>query len=167
MPSKEYMRLYYLANREKMLQRAKDWALANPERTKQRVSAWHQENPDKVSAIKDRYREKNKDTLNAKHSARKKANPERGRIDAHNRRRAKVGKLSSGIINRLMELQGGKCPICKSSLKEVQPHLDHIMPIALGGLNVDNNVQLLCKPCNLHKSKKHPVDFMQSKGFLL
>ena len=41
------------------------------------------------------------------------------------------------------------------------------MPIALGGKNVDDNVQLLCAACNLSKQAKHPVDFMQQRGFLL
>ena len=38
---------------------------------------------------------------------------------------------------------------------------------ALGGLNADSNMQLLRAECNLQKSAKHPVDFMQSRGFLL
>lgn len=40
------------------------------------------------------------------------------------------------------------------------------MPIARGGSNTDDNVQLLCPACNLKKSAKHPVDFMQERGFL-
>lgn len=35
------------------------------------------------------------------------------------------------------------------------------------GSNTDDNIQLLCKTCNLSKGAKHPIDFMQSKGFLL
>jgi 5-methylcytosine-specific restriction endonuclease McrA len=45
--------------------------------------------------------------------------------------------------------------------------MDHIVPLYLGGLNVDSNIQLLRAKCNLQKNKKHPVDFMRSKGFLL
>jgi len=46
-------------------------------------------------------------------------------------------------------------------------HMDHIMPIALGGSNTDDNMQLLRKECNLQKQAKHPIDFMQSRGLLL
>lgn len=35
------------------------------------------------------------------------------------------------------------------------------------GTNTDDNIQLLRKLCNLQKSAKHPVDFMQQRGFLL
>jgi len=41
------------------------------------------------------------------------------------------------------------------------------MPLALGGANADDNIQLLRSTCNQQKHAKHPVDFMQQKGFLL
>jgi 5-methylcytosine-specific restriction endonuclease McrA len=46
-------------------------------------------------------------------------------------------------------------------------HLDHITPITLGGSNTDDNMQLLRQRCNNQKYNKHPIDFMQSRGFLL
>lgn len=45
--------------------------------------------------------------------------------------------------------------------------MDHVVPLALGGPHHDSNMQLLRKLCNLRKSAKHPVDYMQSKGKLL
>ena len=42
-----------------------------------------------------------------------------------------------------------------------------IKPLARGGTNQRTNLQLLCPPCNLSKSAKDPIDFMQSRGFLL
>ena len=45
--------------------------------------------------------------------------------------------------------------------------LDHRMPIALGGENTDDNMQLLTRTCNRQKHAKHPVEFMKSRGFLL
>ena len=46
-------------------------------------------------------------------------------------------------------------------------HLDHIMPLALGGSNTDDNIQLLRARCNLQKRAKHPVDFMRERGYLI
>lgn len=95
-------------------------------------------------------------------------NPGCRRIEKKNRK-LKVrtsGKLSAGIVKTLLEKQKCKCVVCKGSIKDGF-HIDHIIPIAKGGMNVDNNVQLLCPQCNMSKSDKHPVDFMQSKGFLL
>lgn len=90
-------------------------------------------------------------------------------IDKAYRRRAKIAssgmKLSAGIIGRLMDEQNGLCASCETDLSNGK-HLDHIMPIALGGLNVDENVQLLCPTCNLRKGSKHPDEWWRiiSKG---
>ena len=45
--------------------------------------------------------------------------------------------------------------------------VDHITPKAAGGGNEITNLQLLCKPCNNAKSDRHPVEFMQGRGYLL
>lgn len=81
------------------------------------------------------------------------------------KRRGAYGVLSSGIFSRLFLLQRGLCPVCKCVL--VEYHLDHVMPIALGGTNTDDNVQLLCPPCNIRKGAKHPEEFAASIGLLL
>lgn len=36
-------------------------------------------------------------------------------------------------------------------------HIDHVMPLRLGGSNYIENIQLLCRPCNLSKGSKHPA----------
>ena len=41
------------------------------------------------------------------------------------------------------------------------------MPLARGGKHEASNLQLLCPPCNMSKNAKHPIDFMQQRGFLL
>lgn len=38
-------------------------------------------------------------------------------------------------------------------------HIDHIVPVALGGRTVVENLVPLCEDCNLEKSSKEPVDF--------
>ncbi len=45
--------------------------------------------------------------------------------------------------------------------------MDHVISLAAGGEHAPLNIQLLCKTCNLKKSAKHPVDFMQQMGKLL
>jgi 5-methylcytosine-specific restriction endonuclease McrA len=82
------------------------------------------------------------------------------------KKRGNGGTLSRGLSEKLFKLQGGKCACCALPLGK-NFHLDHIMPIALGGPNIDSNIQLLRPRCNIQKKAKHPVDFMQSRGFLL
>jgi 5-methylcytosine-specific restriction endonuclease McrA len=75
------------------------------------------------------------------------------------------GKITRIRVIELMGLQQGKCAVCRSALDKY--HVDHIMPLALGGDNTNENLQLLCPTCNLSKSAKHPVEFMQMRGYLL
>jgi len=91
------------------------------------------------------------------------------KIVQQNRRARKKyngGRLSKGLSNKLYKLQRGKCACCGKSLGD-DYHLDHRMPLALGGVNEDLNMQLLRSKCNREKHAKHPIDFMQSRGFLL
>src|SRR5574340_787097 len=94
-------------------------------------------------------------------------NKDKFRAYTNNRRRLAGGmKLSSDISSKLFKLQKGKCACCGKRLGD-DYHLDHIMPLALGGTNTDDNIQLLRAECNLQKHAKHPVEFMRQRGFLL
>jgi len=138
----------YTANRYKL----------NPEKQKAAINAWRAANPEKVKADARAY--------NAVWS---KAHPEAAIIYAQNRRARKLesgGELSKGLAKKLLILQKGKCACCGKPLS-LGYHLDHIMPLARGGSNSDDNMQLLTAACNLQKHAKHPIDFMQSRGFLL
>lgn len=90
-----------------------------------------------------------------------------GRLANYARYARTKGKLSKGIADKLMKLQRGRCAVCRRDVSKGKYHLDHVMPMALGGVNEDFNMQILCPPCNQRKSAKHPVDFMQSRGLLI
>ena len=80
---------------------------------------------------------------------------------------AKCGNYDIEIEKRLWVLQHGKCAICHVDLHHLGHHVDHIMPLSRGGFHENSNLQLLCPTCNLSKGAKHPIEFMQTKGFLL
>ena len=46
---------------------------------------------------------------------------------------------------------GGKCKRCGA---EDDLEFDHIVPVAKGGSNTENNVELLCRSCNSKKSDR-------------
>ncbi len=98
----------------------------------------------------------------------KRAHPYYGKARQAKRRSKVGGTWTIADIMRLLELQRHKCAhtFCRASLKGGY-HIDHIMPLALGGSNAPSNLQLLCAPCNLSKSARHPIDFAQMKGLLL
>jgi hypothetical protein len=55
------------------------------------------------------------------------------------------------VRQRVWQRYGGKCADCGSTH---YLEFDHIIPVARGGGNSDNNVQLLCRGCNGRKSDK-------------
>lgn len=173
-----------LNNKDKVREYNAKWNADNNEKKRSGIAAWRSSNKQKVKEYEMAYRAANRDkriiesrawrlSNKEKHraicSAWRAANPHMLRIQSQNRRASKRkvgGKLSKDIAVRLLKLQRGKCACCGLPLGG-KYHLDHIMPIALGGTNTDDNIQLLRDVCNFQKHMKHPVDFMQSRGFLL
>lgn len=166
------------------VQRAKkNYLLRHPDRRKASVAAYYQKNKKVIAAYhairnkinKPHLQESRRKYKRERYAAGKdtpiqwqKDNPEKVRVYKANtraKRNAVSGKLTVGLQERLLILQQGKCSVCQVTLKDY--HLDHIMPIALGGINEDHNIQLLCPYCNQTKNSKHPIEFMQKCGYLL
>lgn len=179
-----HKKIIYDANTEKNRARNKLYYQKNSEVIKARSIKHHYDNHEEVLARKRAYHHKNKDLINKKKRNNRKNNPEHfAALDREwrkrnkekvaemkrrykHKRRSSEGRLSKGIADKLYELQKGKCACCAGSIKDGY-HIDHIMPLALGGKNTDDNIQLLRPKCNQVKSAKHPIDYMQSKGLLL
>lgn len=164
------------------------WRAANPEKSKAACASYRQANPEKVKAAAAIYYAANTEERKAYNAAWRKANPDKlhswdaswcaawraanpdyVRLWNHNRRvsiRISGNVLSQNLVAKLFKLQRGLCVCCNKPLGD-DYHLDHIMPFALGGINVDSNTQLLRQRCNNQKGAKDPIDFMQSRGFLL
>lgn len=175
---------YHIENRSIVLERKKVRYQENKEVYKEKAKRWQDANLDKVKQYKAKYRNSHKEELNEKrreydasHADDKsirgkkwrKNNPDKHALKERRRRARKKeagGSHTIDDINRLKVIQNEKCAVCKSKLGKSY-HVDHIMPLALGGSNDASNLQLLCPPCNLSKHSKHPVDFMQERGFLL
>lgn len=172
-------------NPEKVKAAAKALYEAKKDELNAATRKWQAENKDRFDAYQRDYRERNRGREKERSRVWKLVNRERDQIrkreydKSHNiervvreqnrrsLKRSVGGKLSKGLAERLMSAQRGKCACCKCDLKDSGFHLDHIMPLVLGGPNEDRNIQLLCPTCNLTKHAKHPVEFMQQRGFLL
>lgn len=128
---------YYLSNMGKLKAKMASWYLNNTEKANQ--TAWRKSNPEALRA---------------------------NRLNRRARECSAIGRLSKGLAAKLFKLQRGKCACCARPLGS-KYHLDHVMPLALGGSNTDRNIQLLRPRCNQQKNAKHPVDFMQQRGFLI
>lgn len=174
-----------IENPEKAKAAIAAWNAAHPERIKATKAAWRLANPDKgrvacaiyyASHREKRksdsiaYRAANPEKVRAWNADWHKTNPEIRRVLNHDYRARKCnagGKLSKNLLEKLYKLQCGKCACCTIPFKKAKVHMDHIIALVNGGLNTDDNIQLLCASCNCSKQSKHPIDFMQSRGFLL
>ena len=57
----------------------------------------------------------------------------------------------SSLVTKLLELHGDKCPLCDRVLDDTTCVIDHIVPVAMGGTHEIDNMQLLCRECNVNK----------------
>ena len=79
------------------------------------------------------------------------------------RRRGAEGHFTKEDIDNLKEAQKMKCVACEVDLNESGYHVDHIVPIAAGGSNYPENLQLLCPSCNISKNSRPMHEWMQKK----
>ena len=153
---------------------SKEWASNNSERVAANVKKWRKDNPDRVKEYRSKSYYNNSEHVALKNKKWAANNPVArrniNRLSSQNRdKRIKLdgGKLSTGLVAKLLMLQRGKCACgCGKPLNN-EFHMDHRMPIAKGGRHHDDNMQLLLPLCNMQKNAKDPIDFMQSRGFLL
>jgi 5-methylcytosine-specific restriction endonuclease McrA len=147
---------------------AVEWGAKNPERRRAACRAWYARNikkeqkrgRDKRAARVEEYRE-----YSIEYNA---LNLPRLAVIARNRRarqKTNGGKHTLQDIDELFVSQSGKCAYCKIDL--IKYHVDHIQPLARGGSNGRENLQLLCVRCNKTKSARDPIEFMQERGMLL
>jgi 5-methylcytosine-specific restriction endonuclease McrA len=167
----------YRRNRDAHLAYAAAYRAANADLIKAKTAGKHSEysaryrqrNPEKCRAKGQAWKDANRDRRAETKAIWQRQNAERHRIHQHNRRareRNAGGNLSHDLAQRLYAAQQGRCACCKRKLGDAYD-MDHIVPLARGGTNTDENIQLLTSRCNRQKGAKHPVEFMQSRGLLL
>ena len=140
---KESARKYRENNRQKVRKATAEWNLKNIERVRMTTKAWAKMNPCKVSAL---------------------SRNRRVRISSAD------GKHSATDIREIFEKQQGFCANCLCKLfksGKQKFHVDHIMPLALGGSNWPANLQCLCPACNMKKHAKDPIEWAQENGRLI
>lgn len=176
--------VYYQANKEKIKARAKiigaEYRKNNPHKKRNKARAkiadakyrnnnpnktsiWKQNNPEKNRKHAKKYRELNKEKITSSQAKWRVVNKEKIRLYWQNRgKRKRTGTLTKGLVGKLLKIQNYQCIYCGLDLRINRYHIDHIMPLALGGLNIDKNIQLTCVLCNLKKGYKHPDTFKLS-----
>ena len=130
------------------------------------TSAYSRENYDKY-----------KDSKNEKRKARRK---ELGYPDSNRRRAIRFGVVREKYTRQqIIDRDGLNCYLCTYPVDleancvvgqpgwELYPHIDHVIPMALGGPDTLENVKIAHAKCNLYKGKQLLDDTPSDSGTLL
>jgi 5-methylcytosine-specific restriction endonuclease McrA len=120
-----YARDRYAADPDRFRAQANDWRKRNPEKFKTGLKTWRKHNPDLVAL-------------------------------GHARRRWRLKGKNCTSVTRpqwraICEAHGYCCAYCGAEDKLT---LDHVVPLARGGLDEPSNVVPACGPCNASKGAK-------------
>ena len=159
---------YRAANPEKQSAYHKKWYAINSERKAEKYRQYRIDNIKKEAARHIRYRENNLAQITACEKAYRSRSHDKLRAKHAARRALKLGAdghYNERDVQKLKTLQGGRCAACKEKVSKF--HVDHIVPLVLGGSNWPNNLQILCQTCNLKKHAKDPIVWANQRGMLL
>lgn len=73
-------------------------------------------------------------------------------VKAFMQKKPQRNPIPDSIRQSLWVAQEQKCHICGKTIPVEEGHVDHIIPWDYVGDELDNNYQVLCSNCNLHKS---------------
>ena len=157
----------YVRLKPLILQKCKAYYASNQAEVRARVAAYRAKNAAAISLSKQQKRAASPALYKAIDRARYLANPGAYKSRARARDKKLLGQpgFTETDVLALLKLQRGQCACCRVKLTRFE--IDHVDPLALGGAHSVRNIQLLCRLCNRQKHATHPIDFMQSKGYLL
>lgn len=151
---REYNAKYRAENAERILAQKRAYHFSKREFHVQKSRDYYRAHFDVLSERKRKYNDKNKEMVR-QWSRNSKA-----------RRKGAEGKHTKDDVQRIFDRQKCKCANCLCDVSGGY-HVDHIMPIILGGTNWPENLQILCPTCNLRKNAKDPIDWARENGKLL
>lgn len=161
---------YRKANKEKVASKMKEWYVKNKERMhkyhkeyrennkKERNAAckkWSLDNKEYLREYHKKYYEEHRDHKKEIVKKYRKENPDKvqvARYIRNERVRNNGGSVTAKEWIEIKKLYGNKCLCCGKT--NIPLHIDHVIPLSLGGRNSIENLQPLCKSCNSRKNAK-------------
>lgn len=129
-------------NIDKIREKEKNYRKNNLDKFREKDHKWYVENSDKKNKYNKLWFKKNPDKKREYNNTR--------------RYRENSGIITEEEWKKLCEKYKNSCLCCGRS--DVKMTLDHVIPLKLGGKNVIENAQPLCKSCNCKKNARH-IDY--------
>jgi len=143
---------------------------ADPQKYIDRANAWRESNPGLYQANKGSWYQANRVACIQRAASWNKANPEKAKMITKANRAAKraskyaaEGRYTWADILHIYTAQSGECKCCGVDTSDLY-HVDHIVPLNLGGTNMPDNLQILCPTCNMQKGSKTMGEFRAYLG---
>lgn len=131
----------------------------DPERARRYKAEWRQKNHERVLARDAAYRAAHRPQLRAHSTAWARKYPERV-AEIQMRRRARVNNapvVEHFTREEIYERDAGRCHVCGRKVNRNHWHLDHLVPLSLGGEHSRRNVAVACPTCNLSRYVSGPA----------
>lgn len=159
-------------NHDQVLKKQREYYSEHKNEINKTRRAKYAANPEARKPESKKYYENHSDQIKARAKRWRRTFPERMLLQsrrASSKRRLLVEPfepIDFTFIPVLYKRQKARCIACRMKLGRSY-HIDHIIPISKGGTNKNENLQLLCRRCNLSKGQKDAIIFMQAQGWLL
>ncbi|OUB48209.1 HNH endonuclease [Bacillus thuringiensis] len=166
---------YYEENKEKILNKCKEYREENKERIAESKKNWAARNKVRKSEQEKRWRENNEERNIKMKKKWYKKNRDRVYSNLLKRRSLKHYVRFEGVRRKkLLDRDNWTCRRCGTWVHDLnvggnenrhlwdnehKAHIDHIIPISKGGDSTIENLQVLCRTCNLSKSDKTEIGF--------
>ena len=144
----EKQNIYNAANRIREAARSRLWRRNNLERHQSNCRRWYRANRNHALADKKRYYKENPQIV------------KRNRVLRKARMRgATIEPFTAQDWLTLLEIYAHRCAYCRVGGKMT---VDHVVPIARGGIHGKHNIVPACPSCNASKQARSVKDFMET-----
>lgn len=168
----------YEENKESFLAECKVYREENKERIAEYKKAWHLRNKDSVNERSRAWREENKERNVEAKKKWYRNNRDRVYANVLKRKSNKFHVRFYGVKRKeLLDRDNWQCRNCGVEVHdrneggninrhlwddEFKAHVDHIIPISKGGDSTPENLQILCRTCNLSKRNDSELEISES-----
>ena len=151
---KAYNKAYRKENEERMKARDKAYREENKEKIKASNKAYRKENEESMKARDKAYKEENKEKIKAQDKAYREANKDRYSAYSAKRRALKIVALLPTTDNELVKNIYKQAKEMSEKRGE-EYHVDHIIPLSIGGAHHQDNMRVITAKENLEKNDKY------------